>query len=60
MGGAVGLGLCFFGENYQYLKTLFFSMLQFRRKVIQLGSKPVYRVITGQGLPFTLTPVQKG
>jgi hypothetical protein len=40
-GGAVGRGLCFLGQNYQYFKTLvFFETLQYRRKVIQLGSKP--------------------
>jgi hypothetical protein len=30
------------GQNYQYLKPYFFFVtLQYRRKVIQLGSKPV-------------------
>ena len=40
--GAVGLGLHFEGENYQYFKTLvFFETLQYCRKLLQLGSKPV-------------------
>ena len=45
-GGAVRLGLRFFAQNCQYFKTLvFFEMLQYHRKVLQLGWKPVTIIV---------------
>jgi hypothetical protein len=59
MGGAVGLGLCFAGQNCHYLKTLvFFKMLQYRRKLIQLGSNQVCHAVLNDGIP--LLAVKRG
>ena len=43
MGGVqLGLAFVFWGKTTSIVKTLvFFEMLQYRRKVIQLGSQPV-------------------
>jgi hypothetical protein len=43
-GVQLGLAFVFLGKTTSIVKTLvFFEMLQYRRKVIQLGSQPVLR-----------------